>query len=91
MRKELDLGCKNSFFWSQITSNHRNKINTWAIFGIVLFLQIRLCLTPLKSLTQNIGLDNSGVNCSQDIFPNQELNNFKIQIFQMKFTKKKII
>ena len=82
MRKELDLRCKNSFFWSQITSNHRNKINTWAIFWYCfIFTNKGLCLTPLKSLTQNIGLDNSGVNCSQDIFPNQELNNFKIQNF----------
>ena len=82
MRKELDLNCKNSFFWSQVTANHFNKISTWAIFWYCfIFINKGLCLTPFKSLTKNIGFDNSGVNCRQDIFPNKDVNDLKILKF----------
>jgi hypothetical protein len=51
-------------FWSQVTANKENKINTWAIFWYAtIFKQNGLCLNPTKTFVENIGHDGSGVHC----------------------------
>ena len=53
--------------WNQIILNKSNEINTWAIFWyVVVFKNNGLCLNPATSFTKNIGLDATGVNCSDD-------------------------
>lgn len=52
-------------FWGQVLDNYRGHLNTWAIFWYAtIFENNGLCLTPSVSLTQNIGFDGSGENCS---------------------------
>lgn len=52
-------------FWSQIVDNDNGKLNTWAAFWYsTIFENKGFCLSPSSSLTQNIGLDGSGANCS---------------------------
>jgi GR25 family glycosyltransferase involved in LPS biosynthesis len=52
-------------FWRQVKQNHHNKINTWAIFWYCsIFDRDGLCISPMKSLVNNIGMDDSGVHCT---------------------------
>lgn len=76
MRNDLDLNSKGNF-WSQIEANRSQIINTWAIFWYCfIFYQKGLCLSPSLSHTKNIGLDNSGQNCSgTSNINNHTLNN----------------
>ena len=76
MRRDLDLNSKGNF-WSQIEANRSKKINTWAIFWYCfIFYKKGLCLSPALSYTKNIGLDNSGQNCSgSSNIHNKVLNN----------------
>ena len=39
MIKEFDLN-GSGLFWSQVVANSQNKINTWGIFGMRLFLKM---------------------------------------------------
>jgi SAM-dependent methyltransferase len=66
-RFNLD-GAEN--FFSQVTTNKKGKINTWATYWYVtIFKKDGLCLNPSQTLVDNIGLDGGGVNCSDnDIF-----------------------
>lgn len=51
-------------FWSQVTANKDNKINTWAIFWYAtIFQQNGLCLNPTQTFVENIGHDGSGIHC----------------------------
>ena len=53
-------------FWSQLLANKEKKIETWAIYWYAtIFKQHGLCLNPEKSFVRNIGLDSSGVHCSE--------------------------
>lgn len=53
-------------FFSQIISNRKNKIDTWAIYWYAsIFINNGLCLNPVQSFVSNIGHDGSGVHCSQ--------------------------
>jgi galactitol-specific phosphotransferase system IIB component len=50
-------------FWSQVEDNQSNKINTWAIFWYAsIFKNAGLCLNPVLSLVNNIGVDGTGEN-----------------------------
>lgn len=71
-------------FWGQVLSNKKGKINTWAIFWYsTIFKNGGLCLNPSQTYTRNIGLDGSGVNCSDnDHFSNVKLSTKK----DVKFT-----
>ena len=55
-------------FWSQIEDNASGKLNnTWAIFWYShIFLKKGLCLSPINSLTKNIGHDGSGIHTNFD-------------------------
>jgi hypothetical protein len=51
-------------FWRQVKHNAKGNLNTWAVFWYsTLFERKGLCLSPMQSLTQNIGHDGSGENC----------------------------
>ncbi len=51
-------------FWSQVISNNKGEIDTWAVFWYASIYENKgLCLSPPISLTENIGLDGSGINC----------------------------
>jgi hypothetical protein len=50
-------------FWEQVEKNLRGEINTWAVFWYAtIFQQQGLCLSPVSSLTTNIGFDGSGTH-----------------------------
>ena len=63
--KRSDFNINSSIdLWSQVTDNAEGKINTWAIFWYAfIFKSNGLCLTPLSTLTYNIGFDGSGTHC----------------------------
>lgn len=53
-----------SNIWSQVITNKKGKINTWALFWYAsIFKQNGLCLNPTESFVHNIGHDGSGVHC----------------------------
>tara|TARA_X000000950_G_scaffold287224_2_gene398723 strand:- start:1977 stop:2900 length:924 start_codon:yes stop_codon:yes gene_type:complete len=61
---EFDLN-DTGLFWSQILKNATSKINTWAIFWYAtIYKKRKLCCNPLKSYVRNIGMDGSGMHCS---------------------------
>ncbi|MCX6782231.1 MAG: glycosyltransferase family A protein [Candidatus Magasanikbacteria bacterium] len=52
-------------FFSTLKANAKGQINTWAVkWQASIFLENGLCLHPKMSFTRNIGLDSSGVHCS---------------------------
>ena len=55
----------SGLFWSQILKNANRKINTWAIFWYAtIYIRKKLCCNPLKSYVRNIGMDGSGMHCT---------------------------
>lgn len=55
----------SGIFWSQVIANQEGRINTWAIFWYAtIYENGGFCLNPSKSYVDNIGLDGSGVHCS---------------------------
>jgi hypothetical protein len=61
-------------FWAQVKANHAGRMDTWAIFWYAaIFEHEGLCLNPVRSLVQNIGLDGSGQNCGEtSLYSNSE-------------------
>jgi len=54
-------------FWTQVLNNQTNEINTWAVFWYATVFQKQgLCLHPATSMTMNIGIDGTGVNCGNN-------------------------
>jgi len=76
--KKFDLDGAASF-WRQILDNKTGRIDTWAIFWYAtIFANRGLCLNPVKSYVENIGLDGSGVHCKEgDLFTNRQTLNFE--------------
>ena len=71
-------------YWSQVVRNHKKLINTWAIFWYsTIFDKKGICLSPVASLTQNIGNDKYSTHQ-----PNKNLLSTKIN--RNFFNKKKI-
>ena len=61
-------------FHEQLEQNISGQIHTWAIKWFAsIFLNQGLCLYPKVSLTQNIGLDGTGVHCDEQ----QEITAFE--------------
>jgi hypothetical protein len=51
-------------FWGQVLANKKGEINTWAIYWYAtIFKNEGLCLNPVDTFVDNIGLDGSGVHC----------------------------
>jgi len=72
---------QNEDFFSHLIANKENKIKTWAIFWQAsIFLKNGLCIRPSVSYTNNIGMDNSGTHCSNEIinfYMHKKLNDKK--------------
>jgi GT2 family glycosyltransferase len=65
MAREFDYENTNKFF-DQLRANKSGKLHTWAIFWYAtIYLHKALCLSSKNSLTQNIGLDGSGIHCGE--------------------------
>ncbi|MDB4026807.1 glycosyltransferase [Candidatus Thioglobus sp.] len=68
-------------FFGQIVANHKKKKNTWAVFWYaIIFKKNGLCLNPAQTFVENIGNDNSGVNCG-------ETNIFKSNLSSLQKTR----
>lgn len=80
----FNFNIENSYdFWSQIKRNKSGSINTWAIFWYVnIFENKGVCLSPVESLSKNIGYDNFSEN-----IPNEQNSYEKID--KSFFLKKK--
>jgi len=72
----------NYNLWSNVLSNKKGKMNTWAVYWYASIYQEKgLCLNPVNSFVRNIGLDGTGENCgiSGNFYGNDsfELNNMR--------------
>jgi hypothetical protein len=75
----------NDKLWNQVIDNKKKKINTWAIYWYAsIFTKQGLCVNPVKSYVQNIGLDGTGEHCSNSNNNDNILLNYNKDI---KFTK----
>ena len=62
-------------FWRQVIRNYKSKIDSWAIFWYaIIFKNKGLCVSPLESLTFNIGHDKYATNTFMNIGKNHHLN-----------------
>lgn len=83
-------GCHN--FFSQIKLNSEGRINTWAIFWYAtIFENDGLCLNPIVSLTENVGLDGSGTNCRKQSHKSLFSVSNKVSIYPEEFAEDKKI
>ena len=54
-------------FWAQVIANEEGAIDTWAIYWYAtIFKHGGLCLNPVQTFVENIGIDGSGENCSSN-------------------------
>lgn len=66
MVRKFDLE-NSGVFWSQVLSNKKGLMNTWAIYWYAaIFKNNGLCLNPGLSFIDNIGLDGSGTHGCED-------------------------
>ncbi|NOR69042.1 MAG: glycosyltransferase [Methylomarinum sp.] len=64
--------------WSQVTLNNENRIKTWAIYWYATIVKNDgLCLNPVKTFVNNIGLDGSGVHCGDSDFFKTEIKELR--------------
>ncbi|MBQ9239187.1 MAG: glycosyltransferase [Treponema sp.] len=69
MKYHFNIEGSDKGMWSQIEDNASGKLNTWAIFWYAaIFLKGGLCLAPTQSLVKNIGFDNSGEHCGENLY-----------------------
>ncbi|MCK5320476.1 glycosyltransferase [Candidatus Parcubacteria bacterium] len=79
--KKFNLDGCNEDFENQLVANINGKLKTWAIkWQASVFLKNGLCLHPWKSLVKNIGLDGSGINCSQNSKYDTKPANKKVKV-----------
>ncbi len=79
-------------FWAQVKQNKTGEINTWAIFWYAaVFKRNGLCLHPSVSMIQNIGHDNSGINCGETNEYQIILNQNKINDFTNDYQENLIV
>lgn len=70
---DADIDGTNQFL-AQLEDNVQGRKKTWAVlWHFTVFIQEGLCLHPGKSLVRNIGLDNTGTNCT-------ESNQFDVEV-----------
>lgn len=75
-------------FWSQVLQNHSKQIDTWAIFWYAqIFQRQGLCLHPAVSMTANIGIDGTGVNCGSSTKFNTVLAKTPVKWFETKLAE----
>lgn len=83
-KDEFDFGGTGAF-WPQLVKNKDGFLKTWQIkWQANVFLNSGLALHPKRSLTRNIGFDNSGTNCDKnDLYANQTVSNEPIVVDYM--------
>lgn len=69
-------------WYSHLLLNQNKTMKTWAIkWYVSMFIKSAFCLHPKFSLTKNIGNDNSGVHCGENlVFTNQILKDIRLKI-----------
>ena len=84
--KKFNLDGVENFF-GQVLANRDKTVNTWSVYWYaIIFLKNGLCLNPTQSYVENIGHDDSGVNCdntdcfSSGTLSDNEYNNFPVII-----------
>jgi len=81
--KEIEAKLTSKF--QKELDNKNKKINTWAIYWYAsIFTRQGLCVNPVKSYVQNIGLDGTGEHCSNSNNNDNMLLNYNKDI---SFTK----
>lgn len=83
---QADIDGTNQFL-QQLNDNVDQKIKTWAVlWHFSVFIKDGLSLHPYKSLTRNIGMDNSGSNCKEtirfDVNPIKKINVNLIEVIE---------
>jgi SAM-dependent methyltransferase len=64
-KKSFNLDGADNFF-GQMLANKQGKLDTWAVFWYAtIFKNNGLCLNPVRTYVENIGLDGSGENCAK--------------------------
>jgi GT2 family glycosyltransferase len=93
-----DFNLNNSYnYFSQILSNQRGDIDTWAIFWYAsIYIQNGLSLHPSRSFTHNIGHDGKGVHCKKSTIFDVDLIerypiNFSLNIIEDREAKRVLI
>lgn len=62
-------------FWDQVKKNAYGNANTWGVFWYAtIFEHGALCLVPAVTYVENIGLDNTGMNCDDTASYSNRLN-----------------
>jgi len=79
-------------FWQQVIRNFESKINTWAIFWYAtIFKKKGLCVSPMESLTFNIGYDDYATHTLKTYSENNLYDNNKFHKKKMFRFEKNII
>lgn len=79
-------------YWNQVIRNYRKEIDTWAVFWYAsIFCRHGYMLYPRESLTQNIGFDDSGTNCSASNDFKAELADTHVKRFPSKVSENKLV
>ena len=82
----------NLNYYSQLKRNKEGKINTWAIFWYAnIFLQNGLCLSPIKTLSRNIGFDDHAEHQPNEDNSFNHINKKFFSIKSNKFVYPKLI
>lgn len=75
-------------YWSQVVANNEGKLYTWAIFFYAtVFEKKGLVLFSKRSLSRNIGFDNSGEHCGHD----DSLQNMQMQTVPVRFSTNMVV
>jgi hypothetical protein len=93
--KEASLQEKMNFggypFFEMLESQNNNLIDSWGIrFYASFFLKKGLFIHPNKSLSYNIGMDNTGTHCDENMPFNNTLSQNFIEYNNLKDSKKAI-
>lgn len=79
-------------FSNQLIQNLKGEINTWAVkWHSSIYLNDGFCIYPTKSLTRNIGFDNSGENCNVNNKFDTELSKKKIHVRKEKLIESETV
>lgn len=94
-KKRMNHFCKGGDdLWPMLQDQYRGDIDSWAIrMGYNMSLQNKLCLRPVKSFVNNIGVDGSGIHCGDsgvDLLPFYNKETYNVSLIQNFKLNKKI-
>ena len=89
LQEKMNFG--NYPFFEMLESQNNKLVDSWGIrFYASFFLEDGLFIYPHKSLSYNIGMDNTGTHCSEDMPFNNNLYQNAIKYDNLKNSKKAI-